>query len=90
MNFVPAADAAPQSLLSRLDTGSATLTFRPVKPLKIENTYLFERLRATENEYLFALSQAPAGHSHRERYFQQPHCAQQVELAVHSAAFVAA
>jgi len=35
------------------------LTFRPVKPLKIENTYLFERLRTTESEYLFALSQAP-------------------------------
>jgi len=57
VNFVPTANAAPQSLLSRLDTGSATLTFRPVKPLKIENTYLFERLRATENEHLFALSQ---------------------------------
>ncbi len=57
VNFVPTANALPQSLLSRLDTGSATLTFRPVKPLKIENTYLFERLRATENEYLFALSQ---------------------------------
>jgi hypothetical protein len=56
-NFVPTPNAAPQSLLSRLDIGSATLTFRPVKPLKIENTYLFERLRATENEYLFALSQ---------------------------------
>ena len=36
---------------------AATLTFRPIKPLKIENTYLFERLRATENEYLFALSE---------------------------------
>jgi hypothetical protein len=59
VNFVPAANAAPQSLLSRLNTGSATLTFRPVKPLKIENTYLFERLRATENEYLFALSEMP-------------------------------
>ncbi|MGA8212844.1 MAG: DUF5916 domain-containing protein [Candidatus Sulfotelmatobacter sp.] len=57
VNFVPTVNAAPQSLLSRLDTSSATLTFRPVKPLKIENTYLFERLRATENEYLFALSQ---------------------------------
>jgi hypothetical protein len=57
VNFVPAATAVPQSLLSRLNTGSATLTFRPVKPLKIENTYLFERLRATENEYLFALSE---------------------------------
>jgi len=57
VNFVPASNAQPQSLLARLDTGSAMLTFRPVKPLKIENTYLFERLRATENEYLFALSQ---------------------------------
>ena len=56
-NFVPTANALPQSLLSRLDTGSATLTLRPVKPLKIENTYLFERLRATQNEYLFALSE---------------------------------
>jgi hypothetical protein len=62
-NFVPAAEALPQSLLSRLDTGGATLSFRPIKPLKIENTYLFERLRATENEYLFALAQAPAGAS---------------------------
>ena len=58
-NFVPAATMAPQYLLSSLNTGSATLTFRPVKPLKIENTYLFERLRATESEYLFALSQMP-------------------------------
>ncbi|MGB6479111.1 MAG: DUF5916 domain-containing protein, partial [Candidatus Sulfotelmatobacter sp.] len=64
-NFVPAAtqlpqvlqNALPQSLLSRLDTGGATLTLRPIKPLKIENTYLFERLRATKNEYLFALSE---------------------------------
>jgi hypothetical protein len=63
VNFVPAGNAAPPFLLSRSNTGSATLTFRPVKPLKIENTYLFERLRATESEYLFALSQAPAGAS---------------------------
>jgi Domain of unknown function (DUF5916)/Carbohydrate family 9 binding domain-like len=62
-NFVPTATALPQSLLSRQDTASATLSFRPMKPLKIENTYLFERLRATENEYLLALSQAPAGAS---------------------------
>jgi hypothetical protein len=61
VNFVPAENAQPQSLLSRLDTATGTLTFRPVKPLKIENTYLFERLRATENEYRFALSQLPAG-----------------------------
>ncbi|MGA2376278.1 MAG: DUF5916 domain-containing protein [Candidatus Sulfotelmatobacter sp.] len=62
-NFVPAATALPQFLLSRLDTGTATLTFRPIAPLKIENTYLFERLRATENEYLSALLQAPPGAS---------------------------
>lgn len=60
-NFVPSATSLPQSLLSRLDTGTATLTFRPMKPLKIENTYLFERLRATENEYLAALAQLPPG-----------------------------
>jgi hypothetical protein len=42
-----------------LDTARATLTFRPLKPLKIENTYLFERLRATENEYRFALAESP-------------------------------
>ena len=59
VNFVPASNAAPQSLLARLDTGTATLTFRPLKPLKIENTYLFERLRATDNEYLFAINQVP-------------------------------
>jgi hypothetical protein len=60
-NFVPSETSLPQSLLSRLNTGTATLTFRPMKPLKIENTYLFERLRATENEYLSALAQLPAG-----------------------------
>jgi hypothetical protein len=31
--------------LARQDTANGTLTFRPVKPLKVENTYLFERLR---------------------------------------------
>jgi hypothetical protein len=57
VNFVPAANAQPESLLSRLDTASGMLTIRPLKPLKIENTYLFERLRATQSEYRFALSQ---------------------------------
>ena len=33
-----------------------------MKPLKIENTYLFERLRATHNEYLLAQSQLPGTH----------------------------
>jgi hypothetical protein len=55
-NFVPAANALPQFLLSRTTSASASLSFRPLKPLKIENTYLFSRLRATEDEYLSALS----------------------------------
>ena len=59
VNFVPAAHSQPQGLLSRSNTADGTLTFRPVKPLKIENTYLFERLRATNNEYLLALAQTP-------------------------------
>jgi hypothetical protein len=34
-----------QPFLARQDLANGVLTFRPVKPLKIENTYLFERLR---------------------------------------------
>jgi hypothetical protein len=60
-NFEPSTTANPQFLLSRLDTGNASLSFRPVKPLKIENTYLYQRLRATNSEYLSALAQAPPG-----------------------------
>jgi hypothetical protein len=58
-NFVPAAQDLPQALLSRQDTASATLSFRPVKRLKIDNEYLYERLRARNYEYLAALAQAP-------------------------------
>jgi hypothetical protein len=58
-NYVPASHDLPQALLSRQDTASAVLTLRPTKPLKIENEYLYERLRATNNEYLSALTQAP-------------------------------
>jgi hypothetical protein len=58
-NFVPSANAAPDSLLGRLNTGAATLTFRPMKPLKIENTYLFERLRATNETLLLTQTQVP-------------------------------
>jgi hypothetical protein len=37
---------------------------RPIKPLKIENTYLFERLRTTDSTYQFVQSQFPgAGRS---------------------------
>jgi len=64
VNFVASPLAAAplnQPFLARLDTANATLTFRPVKPLKIENTYLFERLRATESTYRLALQQAGPG-----------------------------
>jgi Domain of unknown function (DUF5916)/Carbohydrate family 9 binding domain-like len=33
--------------LSQQDTASATVSVRPIKPLKIDNEYLFERLHAT-------------------------------------------
>jgi len=66
VNFValpPTAGAAPtpynQPYVARQDTASATLTLRPIKPLKIENTYLFDRLRATNSTYLLVQSQTP-------------------------------
>jgi len=60
VNFSPAANALPQSLLSRSNTALASLSFRPIKPLKIENTYLFSRLRAADSTYLQALAQTPS------------------------------
>ena len=62
-NFV-ASPTAPAPLLdlpflAHVDTASALLTLRPVKPLKIENTYLFERLRATQATYLLAQAVTP-------------------------------
>jgi hypothetical protein len=66
VNFValfPAPSAIPtpynQPYLAREDSALATLIFRPVKPLKIENTYLFERLRTNNSTYLFEQSQLP-------------------------------
>ena len=62
VNFVASSQAPSplnQPFLARQDTASGTLSFRPMKPLKIENTYLFERLRATDSTYLLALSQIP-------------------------------
>lgn len=66
VNFVaqfPAPSAIPtpynQPNLAREDNAQASLTIRPVKPLKIENSYLFERLRANNNTYLFEQSQFP-------------------------------
>lgn len=58
-NFVPAPNALPQFLLSRSNSATGTLTFRPIKPLKIENTYLFSRLRAGDSTYLQALAETP-------------------------------
>jgi hypothetical protein len=62
VNFVPSFNApAPLNapFLARLDLGTATLIVRPVKPLKIENTYLFERLRANDSTVLLAQQQTP-------------------------------
>jgi hypothetical protein len=41
------------------ETAQAGLTVRPMKPLKIENTYLFERLRATDQTLVFERTQFP-------------------------------
>ncbi len=70
VNFVAVPGVAPalptpynQPFLAREDTAGASVTLRPMKPLKIENTYLFERLRPTIAAYLFEQSQSPgAGH----------------------------
>jgi hypothetical protein len=45
INFVPSKNVPPSLLLARSDAATAMLTLRPVKQLKIENSYLFERLR---------------------------------------------
>jgi hypothetical protein len=59
VNFSPAANALPQFLLSRSNTATASVSVRPIKPLKIENTYLFSRLRAGDSTYLQTLAQTP-------------------------------
>lgn len=43
LNVVTPTGIAP--ILANTNTGSATLIIRPIKPLKIENTYLLQRLR---------------------------------------------
>ena len=48
-----------QPFLAREDNAQAGLILRPIKPLKIENTYLFERLRTTNSTYQFVQSQTP-------------------------------
>ena len=62
VNFVASpAGAAPYNLpfLAREDTGAASVILRPMQPLKIENTYLFERLRANNSSYAVERAQYP-------------------------------
>jgi len=59
VNFVPAAklpkhfNLPPQYLTARVTRATGGLTIRPIKPLKIDNTYLYERLRASDAAYQF-------------------------------------
>jgi hypothetical protein len=66
LNFValPAASAASttpynQPFVAREDLAQASLILRPIQPLKIENTYLFERLLAPASVYRYEQSQDP-------------------------------
>jgi hypothetical protein len=45
--------------VARQDNAQASLIVRPIKPLKIENTYLFERLRPTNQTSAFVQTQVP-------------------------------
>jgi hypothetical protein len=68
VNFVAVPSPTPnpygQPFDAREDVAQATLTLRPMQPLKIDNTYLFERLRTTNSAYLFVQSETPgAGRS---------------------------
>jgi hypothetical protein len=54
---IPTAYARP--FVAREDTAQASLIVRPFQPLKIENTYLFDRLRAGDSAFLFARMQYP-------------------------------
>jgi len=54
-----ATDPYGHPFLARENTAQASLVVRPMKPLKIENTYLFERLRANQATVLFQQSQTP-------------------------------
>jgi hypothetical protein len=65
-NFVAEPDTPPAAptpynlpFLARQDTAKASVILRPMKPLKIENTYLFDRLRTTNSTFLFEQSQFP-------------------------------
>jgi len=59
----PVSSPYTQPFVAREDTAQAGLTLRPIQPLKIENTYLFERLRTTGAAYSFLQPQYPGvGH----------------------------
>jgi hypothetical protein len=45
--------------VAREDNAQASLIVRPFQPLKIENTYLFDRLRAGDGAFLMAQAQFP-------------------------------
>jgi len=70
VNFVAQPPANPASrlpynlpFLARETSASATLNLRPIQPLKIDNTYLFDQLRATDSTYAMVSAQFPgAGH----------------------------
>jgi len=64
INFVARPDATNPSpynhpFVAHEDTSEVMLTLRPFQPLKIENTYLFDRLRAPEPAVLFARAESP-------------------------------
>jgi hypothetical protein len=64
VNFValPAvqnATAYNHPFVAREDNAQASLIIRPFQPLKIENTYLFDRLRAGDSAFLAAQAQFP-------------------------------
>jgi hypothetical protein len=66
VNFVAQPDAPPapataynRPFLASEDNARVSVTFRPIKPLKIENTYLFERLRAKQNTWEFERASFP-------------------------------
>jgi len=62
-NFVTP-DPYGHPYIVREDLGQASVTIRPILPLKIENTYLFERLRAQDATAQFVQAQFPgAGRS---------------------------
>ncbi len=71
VNFVAQPEVLPTPptpynlpFLARQDSANVSLIFRPLKRLKIYNTYLFSRLRATNSTYSLVQSEFPgAGRS---------------------------